>query len=171
MLSTLFDATVEGTSLVPITVNTLAKKADIVLRGKVISKTCRCDSQGRIYTEVDLQVSEVWKGVAKPGQLLTIVHSGGVLGLRRSLVSNSVTYNIGEEVLTFLVWNQSRQAITLASAQGKLLVKHNAKDGQVYVSDVYCRSPHSKSKTKGAKRERLNLSLSQLKQIVERNLE
>ena len=57
----------------------LAQKAEFVVRGKVLSKTLKRDSSKRIITEVEVQVSEVWKGEVK-GSEIKLTQLGGILG-------------------------------------------------------------------------------------------
>src|SRR5919109_303019 len=46
----------------PLSLDRLADQAALVVRGTVLSKSCQRDPAGRIYTKVQLDVVEVWKG-------------------------------------------------------------------------------------------------------------
>lgn len=107
---------------VPLSISDLTKRAELIVRGKVESKSIQRDSQGRVFTEVKLLVSEVWKGDPK-APLLTVVHSGGILGEEKVVVVGQVEYEVGEEVVGFYVWNERGQAMTVAMGLGKIGVK------------------------------------------------
>jgi hypothetical protein len=107
--------------MTPLSIEEMSRTADVVLRGVVTSKSCRRDSAGRIYTRVDLQVLDLWKGRVAENPLC-VLHGGGVLGDRVSSVSGQVNYEIGEEVVAFLIINRRGEAVTLGLAQGKFSV-------------------------------------------------
>ncbi len=104
--------------VVPLSIEELTTRSALIVRATVASKSCLRDDRGRIYTEIELQVSEVWKG-AHAGSKLTVVQSGGTLGDQRVVVSGEVNYVPGEAVVAFLVLNPKGQAVTLALMQGK----------------------------------------------------
>lgn len=97
----------------------LTRAADLIIRGKVESKTVQRDETGRIFTSVRVLVQEVWKGDPKQ-QIITVVHSGGTLGERRLETIGQVSYAIDEEFVGFYQWNERGQAVTVGLAQGKL---------------------------------------------------
>jgi len=107
--------------LVPLMIEQLTKQSELVLHGRVLSKSCQRDSEGRIYTKVELTVAEVWKGSIS-AQPFTIVHGGGILGDNRVTVSDQVDFEPGEEVVVFLVINQNGEGVSLGMAQGKFHV-------------------------------------------------
>lgn len=100
----------------------LAKKAELVVRGKVESKSIQRDAEGRIFTSVNLVVEEVLKGKAK-GSNLKVAHSGGILGEKRAQTVGQVEYAIGEELIGFYVFNEKGEALTLNLAQGKISLR------------------------------------------------
>src|SRR5438045_2794414 len=87
--------------LVPLTIEQLTDHSQLIIQGAVLSKSCQRDPAGRIYTKVELEVNEVWKGTCA-NRIFTLVHSGGILGDRKATVSNQVEFGIGEEVVAFL---------------------------------------------------------------------
>jgi hypothetical protein len=109
----------------PLSIEALAREADLVLHGKVLSKTTQRDPAGRIFTAVELNVLEVWKGAIGNNPFL-VVHGGGILGEEESSVSGQVQYSIGEEVVAFLVRNERGEGVTLAMTQGKFHVWEHA---------------------------------------------
>lgn len=109
----------------PLSVAQLSGQAELILQGTVLSKTCQRDPAGRIFTRVELQVAEVWKGTLATNRF-ALVHGGGVLGEERVSVSGQVAYGVGEEVVAFLVLNSRGEGVTLGLAQGKFSLRHEA---------------------------------------------
>lgn len=123
-------AWLRGGWLAPLSVEELTARADWILRGTVLSKTCQRDASGRIYTAVELQVGEVWKGAdLAAGQTVRVVHSGGTLGEERVAVSGQVDYEVNEEVVAFLRCNARGEGVTIGLAQGKFRVESDAATG------------------------------------------
>ncbi len=118
MLMTVAAAAVD---MIPISIKQLTERADLVVRGTVSEKSCQRDPAGRVYTRVKLDVTEVLKGARATGPF-TVVHGGGVLGVQRSEVSGQVDYQLGEEVIAFLVLNQRGEGVTVGLSQGKFHV-------------------------------------------------
>jgi hypothetical protein len=96
----------------------LAQKAEFVVRGKVLSKTFKRDSSKRIVTEVEVQVSEVWKGEVK-GSEIKLTQLGGILGEEIMTTSAQANYAIDEDVLLFLVKSDNGSLITVSAGHGK----------------------------------------------------
>ena len=112
---------VHADQLIPLSVEEISARSQLILQGKVISTTVQRDEEGRIYTAVDLQVDEAWKGA--PGtNHFTIVLGGGILGDEGVSVTGQVEYEIGEEVVAFLVLNKKGEGVTLGLSQGKFHV-------------------------------------------------
>jgi len=149
----------------------LSRKAQFVVLGKVLSKSCQRDDHRRIYTKIELQLSEVWKGIAPDGRL-TIYQGGGTVGNERMEVSGEAEYEIGEEVVAFLVLNARGQPITLALAQGKFHVWSDKQTGEKSAHNVFHGVPESANNTarpapSGATRQKTTqLKLDDLKQKV-----
>jgi hypothetical protein len=96
----------------------LAQKAEFVVRGKVLSKTFKRDLSKRIVTEVEVQVSEVWKGEVK-GSEIKLTQLGGILGEEIMTTSAQANYAIDEDVLLFLVKSDNGSLITVSAGHGK----------------------------------------------------
>jgi hypothetical protein len=129
-------AVAQGTQFAVLPIEKLAERAQLILQGKVLSKTTLRDEKGRIYTKIELQVDEVWKGGLATNRF-TIVQGGGTLGERRVEVSGQVEYAIGEEVVAFLVLNARGEGVTLGLAQGKFEIWRESATGQRYVRNVF----------------------------------
>ena len=106
-----------ATQFLPLPIEELARSADVVLRGEVISRRCDRDARGRLTTHIELAVSEVWKGT-QTGRF-TVVQAGGTLGDQRQTIIGQAEYRIGEEVVAFLAVNRFGEGVTLGLAHGK----------------------------------------------------
>jgi hypothetical protein len=154
--------------MVPIEIEAMAERAQLIVQGTVLTKTCQRDTAGRIFTKIELQISEVWKGTFS-GRQLQIIHGGGTLGEERSMVSGQVEYDPGEEVVGFFVINDRGEAITLGLAQGKFHVWQDQTTGEKLAANLF----HGQSQSSGAKAAALEkysagerITLTQLKQRV-----
>lgn len=128
--------TAQATVFIPLGLAELAKKSDLVVHGVVLGKHCEKDNQGRIFTKVDLQVIEVFKGEVKSSPL-TVVHGGGELDGRRSTAIGQVDYQPGEETVAFLVRNARGEAVTLGLAQGQFQVWKDAVTGEKLTHNIF----------------------------------
>ncbi|HRZ46671.1 MAG TPA: hypothetical protein P5555_15935, partial [Candidatus Paceibacterota bacterium] len=112
----------------PLSVETLASKAELVVRGRVLSQSVQRTSDGWIYTEVQLLVREVWKG--QPDQNpIRVCHSGGAHGARAIHVPGQVRFTDGEESVLFLVRNRLDRWVPVGMSQGKFKIEPVAGPG------------------------------------------
>src|SRR5438034_741781 len=119
----------------PLSIEQLAQESALIVQGTVLSKSCQRDSAGRIFTKVELGIAEVWKGSLATNRF-TVVHGGGILGDRRATVSGQVEYELGEEVVAFLVFNHRGEGVTLGLAQGKFHIWKEAETGERLVHNL-----------------------------------
>jgi hypothetical protein len=154
---------VEATQFVPLTIEQLAKKSNLVIHGTVLSKSTQRDPEGRIYTTVELQVMETWKG-SITGDRFVLVHGGGVLGNQSSGAIGQESYDVGEEVVAFVVLNNRGQGVTLGLAQGKFHVWLDPESGTKEAHNLFHgrSAPPEGQLRSGSKR----LSFSELKERV-----
>lgn len=115
--------------VIPLPIESLSTNAQLIVRGTVIGTTVLRDPEGRIYTRVEITVAEVWKGLLATNRF-TIVHGGGVLGEERSEVSGQASYEVGEEVVTFLQFNSRGEGVSIGLAQGKFQVWQDPVTGE-----------------------------------------
>ena len=153
----------------PLTVDELTRKADLIVQGTVLDKTSLRDDEGRIYTRVNICVSEVWKGAlptnASPNAL-TIVQGGGTVGDVREEVSGNVQYEPGEEFVAFLVLNPRDEPVTIGLAQGKFHVWRDQQTGEKFANNLFHGAPEPAA---GNPRDpSAFLSVTELKQQVKR---
>lgn len=134
--------------MLPLSVDELAHKADLIIQGTVLDKTSLRDDAGRIYTKVNVRVAEIWKG-APPANAttnsLTIVQSGGTVGDMREEVSGEVEYGAGEEFVAFLVFNSRGEPVTIGLAQGKFHVWRDKKTGEKFAHNLFHGRPEESS--------------------------
>jgi len=161
-------AVLRATQFDPLSIEQLSEQATVVVKGTVLTKSCQRDPRGRIYTKVELQVAEVWKGSPTTNRF-TIVHGGGILGSEKATVSGQVDYDIGEEVVAFFVLNQRGEGVTLGLAQGKFSVWKDAKTGEKLARNLFhgeqASSEENISKNRLATQPRL--TLAELKRRVQ----
>ena len=154
----------------PLSVEQLARQSALVVHGTVQGKSCQRDPAGRIFTRVELQVVDVWKGAPATNRV-TVVQGGGILGHQKATVSGQVEYGIGEEVVAFLVINSRGEGVTLGLAQGKFHVSQDENSGERLVHNLF----HGEPGSQGRAIPRLDslatqrrLSLVELKRRVEK---
>ena len=142
----------------------MTAKADLILHGTVTTKNVQRDAADRIYTKIQLQVADIWKGVPKANPFV-IVQAGGVLGEEIAAVDGQEEFSIGEEVIVFLVVNQRDEGVVIGLVQGKFKVVKGT-DGEKIVHNIFhgIASDAAQSAEKG-KAQRL--TIGQLKQRVQ----
>lgn len=122
--------------VIPLPVQTLTAKADLVIRCKVLSTTVQRDPEGRIYTAAEVLVREVWKGDLKTNHF-TVVHGGGALGDEISEVSGETEYYVGEEMVSFLMLNKRGEGTSIGMKQGKFQISDESRTGEKLVHNRF----------------------------------
>ncbi|HTH48312.1 MAG TPA: hypothetical protein VMB21_12435 [Candidatus Limnocylindria bacterium] len=117
---------------VPTPLEDLARRADAVVHGRVASLEVTTNAAGGIFTRVELEATEVWKGPAT--NHFSLIFGGGVLGGRWTKVVGGPEFRLGEEVVVFTILNPAGDAVTLDLAQGKFVVRET-KDGRKMLSN------------------------------------
>ena len=156
---------VRGTQFTPWSVERLTEKARLVLHGVVVSKSVQRDDAGRIFTRIELQVTEAWKGAA-PGARFVLVQSGGTLGEETAAVSGQEDYDVGEEVVAFLVLNHRNEGVTLGLAQGKFHVSTDPTTREKLAHNPFHGRPPETRAAPPPDAPRTPLALTQLKTRV-----
>lgn len=117
-----------ATTVLRADVPALTRRADSVVRGKVLSLASHWTGDHlRIVTDVRLQVLETLKG--EEAQTVTIRQPGGIVGDVGQKVSGLAAFKPGEEVVVFLE-RRGPVRIVAGLAQGKFHLDR-LKDGQV----------------------------------------
>lgn len=100
----------------------MVRRAAIVAHGKVTRLQAREAIDGTILTDLELEVSEAFKGVRGDRFVFTVY--GGVLGERGSAIAGAAQFVAGEEVVVFLsAANQRGVRATIGLAQGKYTIR------------------------------------------------
>jgi hypothetical protein len=131
--------------LVPLSVDELRERADLIVHATVKAKACERNLEGRIVTRVKTAVTEVLKGTLQTN-ILDIVYSGGVIGDEGETSSVQANYDVGEEVVTFLKINDRGDAVTIGVVQGKFKVWEDKATRQRFVHNTF----HGVSQTEAA---------------------
>lgn len=145
----LFAQAIEAVLVTPLSIQELTTRADLVVHGTILSKNCLRDPSGRIYTKVEVQVREAWKGTPAINPLI-VVHGGGTLGEERVEVPGQVEYRVGEEIVAFLVLNPRGEGVTVGLAQGKFHVWKDETSGNLLVRNPFHGAARSESATNSA---------------------
>lgn len=91
-----------GTVVMPQSVETLARRADLVVRGKAERSVARASRDGKlIHTVTTLRVASTIKGKAE-GQVVEVRTPGGTIGDITQVVHGAPSFSAGEEVVLFL---------------------------------------------------------------------
>ncbi len=99
-------------------VKDLVERSDRVLVGEVLSVDAAWDKDHkRIYSSIELQVAEMWKGAMPPASTLKIVQPGGSVGDIEMRVHGMPSFTAGERAVLFL--RGSDTAAVVGMAQGK----------------------------------------------------
>lgn len=125
-----------ATIMVPLALKELTQRAELILHGTVASKVCLKDPEGRIYTRIEFKVSEVWKGVLSTNAFV-IVHAGGTVGDERTVVDGEASYEVGEELVSFLRLNQRGEGVSIGLAQGKFNVWQDGATGEPFAHNLF----------------------------------
>jgi hypothetical protein len=86
-------------TLAAASVEEAARTSDAVARGRVLARAARWEG-GRIVTDVEIAVSEAWKGA--PGGRVRVRVPGGVVGTIGQHVAGAPRFSEREEVVVFL---------------------------------------------------------------------
>ena len=153
-------------------IETLAVKADAVVHGRVVRLSCQRDDEGRLFTKVRLQIVEQVKG-RQGGEMLTVVQGGGMLGRRIARSPLQPRYQVGGEVVVFVVFNSRGEAVTLGLNQGKFDVARQMETGLATVRNPFhglAKRDDPRAVVKRALRQAKPLTLAELKRRVRRSV-
>ena len=160
----------QAASQVPLSIETLADKADAVVHGRVVRMSCQRDDGGRIFTRVHLQIIEQVKGRER-GAALVIVQGGGVLGGQIARSPIQPKYKVGTEVVVFAVFNSRGEAVTLGLNQGKFDIARQPETGLATVRNPFhglAKRDDPRAVVKRALGQSKPLTLAELKRRVRR---
>jgi hypothetical protein len=162
-----FAQSARATQFVPLPIETLVEQSQLILQGTVLSKTTLRDETGQIYTKIEIDVSDVWKGTIASNRF-TIVQGGGTLGDRRVMVTGQAEFKIGEEIVAFLVINKQGEGVILGLSQGKFQVWRDQSTGEKLTRNMFHGGapPNAPVQIQRAKAAGASLTVTSLKQRV-----
>jgi hypothetical protein len=124
-----FAATFVATS-----VEEVARSADAVVRGRVVSANGRLARDGRrVVTDVEIAVEQAWKG--DPGATVRLIVPGGSTGSVAMRVDAAPVFTPGEEVVVFLA-RRGEGWTVMGLALGKYRVEGSDARPEVEAVDV-----------------------------------
>jgi hypothetical protein len=156
----------QAVQMSPLSIQQLSDKAQLVFHGTVREKTVQRDPQGRIYTRIKLEITDVWKGDPTLKSFMA-VQAGGVLDEEAVTVEGQDEFSVGEEVVLFLVLNQRGEGVVIGLVQGKFKVAKDATGEKTVHNVFHGRAPGQEQNAIGAKTKRSRLSLADLKTRVQ----
>jgi hypothetical protein len=109
-----------ATSADKLTLQDLADRSTLVVRGTVLKVQARWDHGQRIVTDVDVQVTETLKGGAAPR--VRVTQPGGAVGNIGQAVEGVATFREGEDVVVFLRLQDPEHFRVVGMSQGKFHV-------------------------------------------------
>lgn len=160
----------QAATQLPLSIDSLATKADAVVHGKVTSLSCKRDAAGRIFTEVRMKLTETLKGEPITGAF-RLVHGGGVLGEKRSRSIADPKFTVGEEVVVFVVFNSRGEAVPVGMNQGRFEVFRPDQSGEAMVRNPFhglAKRNDPRAVLKRALGQAQPLTLTELKRRVRR---
>lgn len=107
-----------ASTVVPLSTDDMALLADAVVVGQVEDQTTRLES-GMIYTDIVLDIQEVWKGSLQAPTHLVVRTLGGEHNGVVASVAGSPGFARGEETLLYLEQNKKGEWKVLGLNQGK----------------------------------------------------
>jgi hypothetical protein len=120
----------------PLTVEDLARRADLVVIGEVTSVASEFHAtRSRIVTRVDVRVSETLKGKAGANPL-QLRQPGGRVGEMTSEVAGAARFVAGERILLFLTRGSDGALGVVGLFQGKFALERDGGGGDVAVRRV-----------------------------------
>lgn len=122
--------------MTPLSIEELRTTADVIVHGTVKSKACEQSPDGRIFTRVKLDFSEVWKGAINTNTF-SIVHGGGTFGGITTMASIQVEFAAGEEIVAFLRLNDRGEGVVIGMVQGKFQVWRDKASGEKFVRNTF----------------------------------
>jgi len=130
-----------STTMIKFSNTDLAVDSDIILQGKVTSTWTEWGDNGRyIYTYGTVAVDRVIKGYVD-GDQYTIKIPGGTIGSSMMKVYGTADFSVGDELLLFLVDDESFESNVLGWSQGRFnivdgVVVQNGKTTDDFVNEI-----------------------------------
>jgi len=119
----------------PMTVDELAKQADVVAVGRVTAMKSEWDEgKTRIITRVSLAVDEYLKEGTERSKTVTIVTPGGEIGEVGEMYTHVPTFRQSENVVVFLRKDNRGDYRVSGGTQGKYSIERDPENGKLVVA-------------------------------------
>lgn len=146
----------------------LARSSTDVFHGQILSTHVYWNAaHTRIYTGVNVRISETFKGAAQRGETTRVVQLGGEKDGFKTDYAGRPEFTAGESVVLFTTRTRNNELTIVGLKQGKMLV-----NGQSVTRDFSGLTLLERSKTgkepQLAKSTSMQLTLSELRQRVSR---
>ncbi|MEI7728176.1 MAG: hypothetical protein WCO56_01315 [Verrucomicrobiota bacterium] len=122
--------------MIPADIEKLSTNAQLVVQGRALSLTIQRNPAGVIYTAVDFQVDDVWRGQLGTNHI-EIRYAGGILGEQGLYVTSEVEFNVGEEAVVFLLQAPENAWVCVGMSQGKFEVQPGPDKAQKLVHNPF----------------------------------
>ena len=127
---------VEGATVEAMTLEEMARRADMIFIGRSIGSRADWNAQHtRVYTHTNFEVERFLKGGAGE-RSMTIRLWGGRVGPLRSIVPGTPDFTNGEQVLLFCVGSGARVPTLLGLAFGKFTLTVNDAGERILKRDI-----------------------------------
>ena len=117
---------------VMLTIDELSRSAEAVVHGRVVALEVRRDTEGRVFTRVELVLEDVWKG-RMAGHTCVLVQGGGTLGEVDIHASGQAEFAVGDEVVAYMTRSPRGEWITVGLSQGRFQVSRDEATGYRWV--------------------------------------
>ncbi len=122
---------VKATIMQRLEVEELARNSTDVFHGQIVSTQTYWNAElTRIYTGVNVRISESFKGFARPGETVRVAQLGGEKDGFKTDYAGRPEFTAGESVVLFTTRTRNNELTVVGLKQGKMLV-----NGQSVIRD------------------------------------
>ena len=163
-----FGSSANATIMQRLEIEELARNSTDVFHGQILSTQVYWNAEHtRIYTGVNVRISETFKGTGRPGNTIRVVQLGGEKDGFKTDYAGRPDFTAGESVVLFTTRTRNNELTVVGLKQGKMLV-----NGQTVTRDFSGLMMLGRSKPgktpQLVKLTTMQLTLSELRQQVSR---
>ncbi|HET9402011.1 MAG TPA: hypothetical protein VFO34_13770 [Candidatus Acidoferrales bacterium] len=125
---TVFASVANATTLAHLELPELTKAAELIVYGRCADRESRWEN-GAVWTFVDFQVIESFKGAAAPAEKIRVRTAGGQVGHLQTRIEGVPQFFAGEEVVLFLERTSAGDVGVTGWSQGTFRVLHGQRGG------------------------------------------
>ncbi len=117
------DSSVKATMMQFLEIEELARNSTDVFHGQVVSAQTYWNAEHtRIYTGVNVRISEAFKGSARRGETVRVVQLGGEKNGFKTDYAGRPEFTAGESLVLFTTRTRNNELTVVGLKQGKMLV-------------------------------------------------